>query len=401
VRCFAVLVVLSTRALAQPVDPALIQAIVDERIAAAPKTAGWSDGFYIQTADRTSRLTIGGYTQFDSRFFIDDSADPHTDQFGFRSLRPELKGTVLEHYDFRFLPDFAQGKTTIQDAYLDIHYSDVFKVRFGKFKVPFGLERLQRDVYTTFVERGLPSLLTPNRDVGVQVFGEVGIVDYQAGVFDGVADNASADSDTSDHKTGAARVFVHPIEGLGIGTAGTLGWEQGTMAAPLTPSYTTQGGTAFFAYSDGTVSSGLHWRASAQAYYYRGPLGVLGEYVRSAQHVALNGSRDRVALDATQGLVQWVITGENASYDSVTPAHSYGAFDVAARFGELRVADSSVFDLGFADPKKSAQRARSLGAGIDWFANRQIRGVLDLEHTWYLLGRPAETTVVGRVQTLF
>ena len=91
------------------IDPALIQAIVDERIAAAPKTAGWDDGFFVRTTDGTTSIHIGGYTQFDSRFFADDAADPHTDQFGFRSIRPELKGTVFEHYDFRLLPDFAGG----------------------------------------------------------------------------------------------------------------------------------------------------------------------------------------------------------------------------------------------------------------------------------------------------
>lgn len=351
-----------------------------------------------------SSLTVGGYTQFDGRLFIDDAADPHTDQFSYRSIRPELKGTVLEHYDFRVLPDFAQGKAQIEDAYVDIRYSDVVKVRFGKFKVPFGLERLQRDIATTFVERGLPSLLTPNRDVGVQVFGEAGPVEYEAGVFDTVADNASADGDTSDHKTGVARVLVHPIAGLALGAAGTYGWEQ---AAPV-PTYTTQGGTPFFSYMDGVVSSGRHWRASAQGHYYRGPVGVLGEYVRSVEHVALGGSNDRAVFDAWQGLVQWVITGERASYASVAPAHRFdparggwGAFDVAVRYGELRLADSSMFDLGFADPTKSARRARSIGGGADWFLNRQIRAVFDVEHTWYWLGRAAETSVVGRVQTVF
>jgi len=252
------------------------------------------------------------------------------------------------------------------------------------------------------------------------VFGEVGPVEYAVGVFDADADNGSTDGDISDHKTGIARIFVHPIEGLGIGAAGTYGWEQGTLASPLTPTYTTTGGTTFFSYKAGNtslmdtvVTSGRHWRASAQGNYYRGPVGVLGEYVRSVQHVGLDGSNDRAVFDAWQGLAQWVITGENASYNSVTPAYPFdpakghwGAFDVAARYGELRLADSSMFDLGFADPTKSAHRARSVGAGVDWFFNKQFRAVLDLDHTWYWLGaktgdRPAETSVIGRVQTVF
>src|SRR5437868_15453150 len=83
------------------IDRALIQAIVDQEIAKQPKTAGWKDGFFVQTGDGTTRLQIGGYTQFDGRFFVADSADPHVDQFGFRSIRPEFQGTLLDHYDFR------------------------------------------------------------------------------------------------------------------------------------------------------------------------------------------------------------------------------------------------------------------------------------------------------------
>jgi phosphate-selective porin OprO/OprP len=316
----------------------------------------------------------------------------------------------------------------VQDAHVDVNYTDAIKVRFGKFKVPFGLERLQREVATTFVERGLPSLLTPNRDLGVQVFGDLGggLVEYEVGVFDGVADNASSDGDASDHKLGVARVFVRPfahggalVEHLGIGVAGTYGWERGTLASALVPSYVTQGQTTFFSYATGTsladtvVSGGTHARTSAQGYYYAGPIGALAEYVRSVQHVELAGAYDRAVLDAWQGVAQWVITGENATYNSVAPAHPFdpikghlGAFDIAARYGELRLADGSLFDRGFADPTKSVHRARSFGAGLDWFPNKQIRFVFDVEHTWYWLGakagdRPPETSLVGRVQTVF
>ena len=384
--------------------------------------AGWDDGFFIQTADGTSRLTIGGYTQFDGRFFVADSADPHVDQFGFRAIRPELKGTVLGHFDFRVLPDFAQGKTTIQDAYVEAHYGGLVRVRVGKFKVPFGLERLQRDVYTTFVERGLPSLLAPNRDVGIAVFGELahGVVEYALGVFDSVADNASADGDTSDDKLGVARVFARPfargprlLQHLGVGVAGTYGWEHGTPASPLAPTYVTQAQTTFFSYVDTVVSTGLHWRASAQAYYFGGPLGVLAEYVHASQHVGLAGSTEDASIDAWQGVVQWVITGEDATYQSVAPArpfdprtHDIGAVDFAARYGELAFADGTIFAGGYADPTRSARRARSLGACVDWFPNKELRVAFDIEHTWYWLGaatgdRPPETSLIARVQTVF
>ncbi|MBV8761482.1 MAG: porin, partial [Deltaproteobacteria bacterium] len=140
---------------------------------------------------------------------------------------------------------------------------------------------------------------------------------------------------------------------------------------------------------------------------------VLGEYVRSRQHVVLGTAHDLADFEAWQVLGQWVITGDKATYKSVSPRHPFdpakgqwGAFDVAARVGELRVVDAGTLNNGFADPAKSARRAWSAGAGVDWFPNKLVRFVLDVDHTWYTRGlatgdRAAETSIVGRAQLAF
>ena len=317
----------------------------------------------------------------------------------------------------------------IQDAYADIHYGDAVKLRFGKFKVPFGLERLQGETNTLFVERGLPTLLAPNRDLGVQVFGEFGggTLAYQVGAFNGVADGGSSDGDVSDDKEAAARIFVKPfakssdarIKELGFGGAATYGHKAGTLAQSDLPAFKTQGQTTFFAYKTGTtlmdtvVADGVHWRATGQASYYMGPIGVLAEYVRSVSHVVLDGNHQRVAADSWQLAAQWVITGDDATYKSVAPKQpldpskgQWGAFDVGARVGELRLIDDDVFDNGYADKAKSARRAWSAGGGVNWYPNKNFRFVVDYERTWYRLGakdgdRVPESSIVGRVQTVF
>ena len=394
----------------------------------APTPAGYRDGFFfIRSPDGGSQLRIGGYTQFDGRFFVDESGAP-PGQFVFRRIRPELRGTVFQHYDFRLLTDFAGGKLVVEDAYVDVHYSDLLELRAGKFKVPFGLEILQSTPAVTFIERGLPSLLAPNRDLGVELFGDLGrgIFAYQVGLFDGVPNGQSGDGDTDDHKDLAARVFVRPlahgaalVRQLGVGAAVTYGYEDGTLAAPELAGYKTQGQTTFFQYKTGTslanetVAAGQRWRATAQGYWYAGPVGVLAEYVRSSQDVALGSKRARVVTDAWQALAQWVVTGDPASYGGVVPRHpfdprrgTWGAFDVAARYGELGLVDSRAFDAGVADPTKAARRVSSAGAGVDWYANASFRVVLDLEHSWFEGGaktgdRPPETSFIGRLQLVF
>lgn len=349
-------------------------------------------------------LRTGVILQYDGRFFVDDAADPHVDQFAFRSARLDLAGTVLDAYAVHLMPDFAGGRVVVQDAYLDARVSPAVRLRFGKMKVPFGLERLQDEKATTFTERGLPTQLAPNRDLGVEVLGELAGVSYQLGVFNGVADGGSSDGDVSDDKELAARVVVQPFaRGPGVGIAVTYGDQHG---AADTPVFRTAGQTAFFQVAEGTIEDGRHWRATAQGDWYLGPIGVLAEYVRAREHVTLGTRHDLADFEAWQVLVQWVVTGEDATYRSVTPSRPSGAFDVAARLGEWRVVDADTLDRGFADPTTSARRAHSIGVGADWFANRSVRFVLDVDHTWYTRGapagdRPSELSIIGRAQLVY
>ncbi|HEY1558898.1 MAG TPA: porin [Kofleriaceae bacterium] len=370
-------------------------------------TSGHDDlGFYIRSADGASTLRLGGYMQLDGRYFFGDDANMLTNQLVFRSIRPELRGTLYNHYDFRLLPDFAGGKLVIQEAYVDLHYSDAIEVRFGKYKVPVGLERLQPEVATTFVERGLPSLLTPNRDLGVELFGVLagGLVAYQVGVFDGIADNASVDTDVSDHKDLAARLFIRPGLGFGFGGATTVGYDHGTTSQPDVGAWLTQGQTTFFQYTTTALADGRHVRASAQADWYSGPVGVLAEYIRSDQHVdAGDAAPTLIDMDAWQVLGQYVIHGGTSTFEGVAPTDPrLGAFSVAARIGELRLLDDHAFTGKLSDPTKAAHRAVSAGAGFDWLADRSLRFMLDLERTEMSGGaKPTETSLIGRVQTAF
>jgi phosphate-selective porin OprO/OprP len=168
-----------------------------------------SDASSSRRATATSK--IGGLTQFDGRFFVADANDPKVDQFGFRSIRPDLNATVLDHYDFRLLSTRRrQAGAARRPRRRPLHRGDQGPLR--QVQGADRLERAQADVATTFVERGLPSQLTPNRDRrdGVRHAAD-GVVAYYAGVFNGVADNASGDGDVNNDKEAAARVFVKPF----------------------------------------------------------------------------------------------------------------------------------------------------------------------------------------------
>jgi phosphate-selective porin OprO/OprP len=391
--------------------------------------AGWSDGFNLASTDGRFKLKVGAYTQADGRFFIDDDGKRSANQFTFRRVRPNFEGTVFKYFDFRLLPDFAGSKAVLFDAHLDLNYLPEAKLRFGKFKPPVGLERLQSATNLLFVERGLPTDLVPNRDNGVQLFGELlgGTLTYAGGVFNGVPDGGNGDIDVNDDKDFAGRVFalpfksidIGPLKGLGIGIAGTYGRQRGSQSSPDLPSLKTTGQTTFFSYksnsTDATktvVAFGQHTRISPQGYYYFGPFGLLGEYVRSEQAVGLNNKFATLTNDSWQIAASCVITGEAASYKGLAPAQPFdpwqgkwGAFEVAARYGELDI-DDDAFSQGFADPKKAARKAKEWVVGANWYLNKNVKFVLNYANTDFRGGtasgdRKTEKVFLSRVQLAF
>jgi phosphate-selective porin OprO and OprP len=405
-------------------------------------TAG-EDGFALKSADDNFVLRLRGYAQADGRFYLDNKANYGTDTFLMRRVRPILEGTVYRDFDFRIMPDFGNGAsstTLLQDAWVEWHYWPWLKVRAGKYKPPVGLEQLQQDTWTFFAERGLPSDLVPQRDVGVQVSGDLfgGVVTYAAGVFNGVVDNSIADLATWDAKDGDARIFVlpfkttdiDPLKGLGFGVGGTIGDRQPSSATTNLPTYKTTGQDAFFTYNDkGAAPDGLEYRVTPQGYYYWGPLGLLGEYAVADEQMRNGGLREYVYNTAWQVEGSFVLTGENASYNGVIPRHPFdpkvrglGALEVVARYGQLDV-DHDAFnvsptDTRLADPTKEAQGAKEWGIGLNWYLNKDIKFVLDYEQTHFRGGagattgtgskatyliadREAEEVVIGRVQLAF
>ena len=228
------------------------------------------------------------------------------DTFLLRRVRPTFEGKFARIYGFRITPDFAGSATSVVDAYVDGNFTDPFKIRVGRFKPPFGLERLQSGANLAFNERAFPTNLAPNRDNGVQIFGDVfgGTTEYQVGAFNGAIDNTVGVTDNNNGKDIVARLFAHPfknsdldsLKGLGIGVAYGIGTQRGSSAAGSSslPTFVTPGQQTFASYATGAFANGDRERISPQFYYYTGPFGVLGEYVVSTQDVALGATTQEV-----------------------------------------------------------------------------------------------------------
>jgi len=401
-----------------------------EAAAEKAKTAGQAtaskDGFSLKSADGNFVLKLRGYTHFDGRFFQSDDQRPATDTFTLRRVRPIFEGTVYKIFDFRIMPDFGGGQTVLQDAYIEGRFTPAFRVRAGKFKPPVGLERLQSATEILFVERAFPTNLVPNRDLGVQLSGDFngGVASYAVGVFNGVPDGGSADGDTNDDKDYAARVFFQPfvkvggaLKNLGLGVSGSVGKQEGTLAAPGLPAFRTPAQQTFFSYrTDGTapntvIADGDRTRFSPQGYFYSGPFGLLAEYVTSKQAVRRGAVSQDLEHKSWQVAGNWVLTGGDASYRSVNPkkvfdpaAHTWGAFELAARYSKLEL-DDETFPT-FANLASSASAAEAWAVGFNWYLNKNLRLMFDYEDTSFEGGatvgdREDEKVLFSRFQIAF
>jgi phosphate-selective porin OprO/OprP len=250
---------------------------------------------------------LGGYLQADGRFFPGDDDERQNDRFELKRARPRFQGTLWDHFDYRFMVDVAGARLQLLDVYIDVKYVPWAVLRIGKAKTPFGLERLQSATDLRFIERGLPTQLVPNRDIGVQLHGEVagGLVSYQIGVLDGVPDGQSVDTNDDERFDLVGRIFTQPfkpsgipvLRGLGVGGAVTRGEREGSADVPQIAPFRTAGGSNIFAYASGdpeapAIADGEHLRATGQGYLFEGPFGLLGEYVWSRQEAPDGADRE-------------------------------------------------------------------------------------------------------------
>ncbi len=393
----------------------------------APALIAGKDGFSFKSPGGDFLLRLRANTQMDGRYFNADESRLGTNTFLIRRLRFIFEGTLAKFFDFRFQPDFAGSRLVLQDSYFDTRLWPYLKIRVGKFKTPFGIERLQSHTNMLFIERALPNNLVPNRDNGLQLHGDLagGILSYAVGALNGVLDGGSSDIDLSDGKDFVGRFMLSPfvntenaaLRNLSVGIAGTTGKQEGTIGSPDLPIYVTPGLLPIFRYrADGTaagtvIANGKRQRLSPQGYLSWGRLGLLGEYVLSSNEVSRDAASAKLNHRAWQLAGSFSLTGEPASYRGLSPKKSFdqvkgewGSFEIVARYNVLEL-DEDSFPV-FSNPQSSAQKASAWGAGLNWQLNRNVKFMLNYEQTSFKGGaaggnREDEKAFLTRFQIAF
>lgn len=412
-----------------------VEALVDEKLKSQKVLAGWQDGFFLQSPDGDYQLKLRGLIHADARVFPFESGDTGTDSLFLRRVRPIFEGKVAKYFDFRIMPDFAGGTTTLLDAYGRVTYFPAAQLTAGKFKSPLSLERLQSANALTFIERSIANSLAPNREVAITLGGSVldGRLSYEGGVFNGAIDGGSNDGDVTSDKDFQGRLWAEPfktsttaaLRGLGFGIAGTYGTAKEEDYGSLT--YRTSGRSRYFRFDTTggarVLFDGTRGRIAPQAYWYWGPFGLLGEYIRGETDLVRVTVADGVetrqdgVLETDGWVIQasWVLTGEKASYKQVIPDEPFdprngkwGAFEVGARASQVNV-DDGIFDRGFASRANgSVDNATAWTAGVNWYLNKWFKFQINYERTEFdgdleFSGKPRghEDVLLSRFQILY
>ena len=393
-------------------------------------------GFIITSAEKDFSIKLGVLAQFDSRFFFDDGV-PNRDGFFLRRIRTPLSGTVGGIYDFTITPELganaiASTSTTVGliDAWFSARLSPVFGLKVGRFISPVALEPGSN---RHFIESPFVNTLLPNRDIGAEAFGTVaaGFVDYRVGVYNGTRNNTQTfSSDEADgDKTVAGRLTVAPFkkaEGalskLSLGVGGSVGNQRGvattvTSATGL-QNIVTNGQQTLLSFrnttsGNGVIANGDQVRISPSIEWYTGtPWSFVGEYaIEKQDYRRVTGTTLNNAFSGTntawRATVGYVLTGEEATKNGVTPAApfnfengTWGAFELVARVSGIDLADelfdSAVAGGGALSRTTNATSAFAYGAGLNWYLNRNVRLLFNVERTEFEGGgKPNATSTNG------
>jgi phosphate-selective porin OprO/OprP len=277
------------------------------------------------------------------------------------------------------------------------------------------------------IERALDASLTPQRDVGLQLWGDVldAFVRYEIGIFNGAADGAITDVDNNHAKTYGGRLFLRPFRlpslkglgDLGVGLAVSTGNEKGTAANPALGVFRSAGQNTIYAYlvnaTDPTqtvFALKRHTRVNPQLYYYYGSFGLLAEWVKEYQELGKGGQDGAVNHQGGHVTVSYAIGGD-VTYEGVKPkkvadwaTKELGAVELAARFNWLDLDDVS-FQGSTLATASSVTKAQGFAVGLNWWLNRNIRASGDWEYTQFDgpngATRPTEKMIIGRFQVVF
>ena len=358
---------------------------------------------------------------FDLRDFDPELDEDETE---LRRARLVLQGRVYDDLEYEFDVDFANEDRPWRDVYGNYRRFRAAEIQAGRFKMPFGLDQNTATFNLNFIERSLiGNHLSPARDLGVGVHGRLASnrFRYLTGWFRGDGENTIYATEPVDD-TGETVEIVD--RGTWVGRAEFTPWGNSkgpfrsaqfgvntTVGTLLEGLYGLRGETlSGYNFAEPYYVKGRRLRFGADWRWAPGPVSVQAEYIRVSDERNGQGLGDVDLPDAiAQGWYvsgTWAITGENKTpgggleASRPFPTKGLGAFEVAARFEELRFTSAGTGgEPPFPNPRSAnilPNSDRILTLGVNWYLNRF--GRVSVNGTRETLEDPLRTPIPGRTR---
>lgn len=330
------------------------------------------------------------------------------DTFHLRTARVGLAGELTRHFEWEVEREIEEVDDQWQfGAWKDVAGEwktfDAFRIKGGRFKMPFGLEQTTGVSDLDFAYRALGSTaIAPGRDRGVMVHGEIGRFGYEAGVFNDDGDNAESDEpqfveqgeDLDDVGPAVAvRVTGDLLRLLPVGRlrSATLGVAYTTSSVP--EGLNGLRGEALWGYDffDRVYVKGRRQRLGAQFEWTPGPTSLKAEWIQSREQRKEQSNRDQDLSDyigeAWYVAGTWFITGEDKD-SNINPKRplfkgGIGAIELAARYDQLGFRSASTTGTAFTNPRSEhllPNTDRVTTFGINWITSPWTRVLINAIH---------------------
>jgi phosphate-selective porin OprO/OprP len=360
----------------------------------------WKQGLRLDSGDKSFKLKIGGRIMADFGF-ISENEDLRLDQGGghdgdqedyveFRRARLYMAGDIYETITFKAQYDFAGGDADFKDVYVGVKkipYAGTLKI--GHFKEPFSLEELTSSKYITFMERSLPLVFAPSRNVGFGVMNT--FIDGQMSAALGVFKT------TDDYGEG----FYNgewAITGRLTGTPWFENKGEQCLHVGLSLSYRSNPNDSFryrqrpechgtdrfvdtgtlVAVGDDNVQTFLLGPEVAFVY---GPASIQAEYIMANVTGEFGPTIEDPSFSGFYVYGSFFVTGEHraykqskAAFDRVKPKNNFsldegglGALELAVRFSMLDLSDEDIY----------GGEETNITGGVNWYLNPNMRVMLN------------------------
>ncbi len=369
--------------------------------------AGWDTRPYIRTKDEAFEIKFGSRIQEDFRIYEKNDRDKDSG-FQLRRAYLEFEGKLLKDWLFNFVADFGSNDSRVLYAHMDYVAFPWLSVRIGQDKEPFGMEELTSDKWLDLIERSMITrATTPEYNYGIMLYGKVldELLGYKVGYYNssnaGVSGSVGGQDVAGRLEVSPLKRLETPIKNLKVGfnfTAGDQDFHK--MKSVRDPSLRD--------IMPRIEGNGSRYRFGGDVIWTKGPGSLKGEYIQTKTERPNNLSDIGVSGFYVGGT--YILTGEKKQHSKgVKPKKNFdprnggwGAFELAARYGQLYVDDVGGKGLAIAPGEGFDMADNIVGnqvdaieVGVNWYLNPFMKFSMAYSHAMYDKTGPGLSPHVG------